>query len=108
MSSRVPGPLRLADIGALSVARCLLDWAKEHGYPSLVLSDQGAQFRSDLVQAFCELTGSKQSFTTAYHPQTDGEVERFNQTLLQLLRAFVEDDQRNWDEFCEYSGVCLQ
>lgn len=43
------------------------------------------------------LFGSKKQRTTAYHPQCDGQVEKFNSTLLNMLSKHVASDQRNWD-----------
>ena len=52
-----------------------------HGVPSQFLSDRGAAFLSQLMAQVCEVLGVKKVNTTAYHPQTDGLIERFNRTL---------------------------
>ena len=44
----------------------------------------------------------KQSFTSPYHPQTDGMVERFNRTLANMLSCYVRENQKNWDLFLPY------
>jgi hypothetical protein len=65
--------------------------------PKELLSDQGAQFVSDLWLELMKYAGIKKLSTTAYHPQTDGEVERFNHTLEVQLRAQVGRNHRDWD-----------
>ena len=47
----------------------------------------------------CKRLGIRNLFTTAYHPQTNGQVERFNRTILAALRRFTSEDQRHWDVF---------
>ncbi len=69
-----------------------------HGCPRQLLSDQGSNFLSHLVQACLDYMGVQKVNTTAWHPQTDGLVERWNRTILQCLRAYVSTDQRDWDE----------
>ena len=46
--------------------------------------------------------GVKQLKTTAYHPQCDGLVERFNRTMFDMLASYVSDDPSNWDEYLNY------
>jgi transposase InsO family protein len=46
----------------------------------------------------CRLLGVKKLFTTAYHPSTNGQVERFNQTVLKSVTNFVSEHQDDWDE----------
>ncbi|KAL1281540.1 hypothetical protein QQF64_000343 [Cirrhinus molitorella] len=50
----------------------------------------------------CQLLGVKQLWTTVYHPQTDCLVERFNQTLKQMLRWLAAEDRRDWDLMLPY------
>ncbi|CAC5402754.1 unnamed protein product [Mytilus coruscus] len=56
-----------------------------HGAPRQLLSDNGKNFRSNLVKEICKLMNTKKTYTTAYHPETDGLVERFNETLTAML-----------------------
>ena len=56
-----------------------------HGIPSQLLSDHGAAFLSYLMTEICKLLGMNKINTTAYHPQTNGLTERFNQTLTNML-----------------------
>lgn len=68
-----------------------------HGVPRELLSDRGASFLSKLVAEVCSLMGIKKLNTTAYHPQTDGLVERFNRTLLDMLLKTVKSGGQDWD-----------
>ena len=50
-----------------------------------------------LIKKTCQLLGIKKTRTTPYHPQSDGLVERFNRTLLNMLSTAVMDDEHSWD-----------
>lgn len=60
------------------------------GTPRIIHSDQGRQFESELFREVCRLFHIEKTRTTAYHPQSDGMVERFNRTLTSMLSAFVQ------------------
>lgn len=60
--------------------------------PEQLHSDQGRQFESQLIAEICKLLGIKKTHTTAYHPQSDGLVERFNRTLLGMLSTATRDN----------------
>jgi transposase InsO family protein len=70
----------------------------QHGLPETIKSDRGSVFTSAFWQSFMDLTGTHQKLSTAYHPQTDGQIERTNQTLEQYLRSYVNYYQNNWVE----------
>ena len=61
-------------------------------------SDQGRNFESRVFKAVCEFFDMDKTRTTGYHPESDGMVERYNHTLLSMLRMYAEDDQRKWDD----------
>ena len=69
-----------------------------YGIPQTVHSDQGRNFESTLLRQTLEAFGVNKSRTTAYHPQGDGMVERFNRSLLQLLRSYVHEES-DWERF---------
>jgi transposase InsO family protein len=69
-----------------------------YGATVILLTDNGTQFVSKLFQTVCRLSGVKQGFTTAYHPQTNGQCERFNRTILSAMSHYISDNQDNWDE----------
>ena len=69
-----------------------------YGLPEILHSDQGRNFESTLLQQTLDAFGVTKSRTTAYHPQGDGMVERFNRSLLQMLRAYV-CHEGDWEKF---------
>ena len=77
--------------------KIVADFVSRFGVPQSMHSDQGRNFESQLFQQVCELLGIYKTRTTAYHPQSNGMVERFNRTMAQILRALVEEEQAEWD-----------
>ena len=69
-----------------------------HGCPQEIVSDQVREFCNKLVDALKDLTGFKHKITSAYHPQSNGLDERFNQTLKYQLQKLVNEHQNDWDE----------
>eukprot|EP01129_Flabellula_baltica_P014316 TRINITY_DN681_c0_g5_i1.p1 TRINITY_DN681_c0_g5~~TRINITY_DN681_c0_g5_i1.p1 ORF type:complete len:1501 (+),score=216.30 TRINITY_DN681_c0_g5_i1:1184-5686(+) len=72
------------------------------GAPKKFLTDQGAQFSSDVVNAIFKALSVKHVRTTAYRPQADGQVERFNRTLKSMLKKYVSEDRDDWDAYIDY------
>jgi transposase InsO family protein len=98
--SKVTKTAPLRTITALSVARAFCDhWAYIYGPPASLLTDNSRQFTAKSFQAACAELGIKKVFTTAYHPQTNGQVERYNRTILPSLRGYVAARQDDWDEY---------
>ena len=69
-----------------------------HGVPKTIISDRGAQFVAQFWEQFQEALGTKLIRSSAYHPQTDGQTERVNQILEDMLRACVIHYDKNWDK----------
>ena len=98
-----PEVFAMQDQSALTIARLFVEEIVcRHGVPRELLSDRGAAFLSKLMLEVCRLMGTKKVNTTAYHPQTDGLVERFHRTLTDMLAKTVEKDGSNWDEKLPY------
>ncbi|KAF8656706.1 hypothetical protein AX16_002449, partial [Volvariella volvacea WC 439] len=72
---------------------------KLHGIPQKIVSDQGKQFESNFMRLLYSLLGIKPNYSTAWHPQTNGQAERLNQHVEQYLRLYVDYHQENWVEW---------
>src|SRR3954462_3008562 len=69
-----------------------------HGLPKSIISDRDAKFTSKFWKTLFQTLGTKLAMSTAFHPQTDGQTERANRTLEDMLRAFTNYQQDNWDQ----------
>jgi len=69
---------------------------KYHGLPTDIVSDGDSRFTSEVWKEFLRLSGIRPRMSTAFHPQTDGQTERLNQTIEAYLRAFVAKGQDDW------------
>ena len=69
---------------------------KLHGISRKILSDRGLQFASKFMEEFTKALGTKRQLSTAYHPQTDGQMERINQEIGTFLRHYVNYQQNDW------------
>jgi len=90
--TKVTRAVPLRDITALDGLSAFLDtWVASYGIPDLVLSDNRPQFAAVLWQGVLKTMGIDTNYATSYHPQTNGQVERFNKTLIKQLRHYVSD-----------------
>lgn len=89
-------PLR--SVKARYVANCLLRLFPRVGITCEVLTDHGTNFMSMLLQHVYQLLGVMGIKTTPYQPQTDELVERYNQTLKNMLHNFLSHTGDNWDQ----------
>ena len=84
---------------AITIATKLVDeFFFRFSPPERLHSDQGRNFESAVIAEVCKLLGVEKSRTTPYHPQSDGLVERFNRTLLDMLATAVGDHPFEWEQ----------
>ena len=82
---------------AQATARILWDnFICHYGFPETFISDQGRNFESDLIKELCKIAGVKKVHTTPYHPQGNGQCERFNSTLCNMLGTLSEEEKSDW------------
>jgi transposase InsO family protein len=98
--SKLIRTVHMRTITALGVAKAFCDaWVFSYGPPRYFLTDNGTQFNAKFFLSVCRELGIAKIFATAYHPQTNGQVERFNRTIINSLRGYVERRQTDWDEY---------
>lgn len=98
----------LTKFDAWRVANVFVDTVvKHHGFPKTLISDRDPVFLSEVWENLLRLSGTKLKFSTAYHPQTDGQTEVRNRGLEQYLRAFVSDRPTKWTNFLPWAELAL-
>jgi transposase InsO family protein len=85
---------------AKTTAKCLWENVIQHySFPVTLPSDQGRICLSKIIVELCKLANIKNSRTTPYHPQGNGQVERLNQTLLNMLGTLDEEKKPDWKSY---------
>jgi len=77
-----------------------------HSVPRQIISDRDAKFTSNFWKSLFEILQTKLKFSTANHPQTDGQTERMNRSIEEMLRACVNEGPHQWDKYiklCEFA-----
>ena len=82
---------------ALTTAKVLWgQFLRHYGFPQKILTDQGPCFESQLFQELMSMARIEKLRTTSYHPQTNGQCERFNSTLMNMLGTLTPDQKKDW------------
>ncbi|XP_037776259.1 uncharacterized protein LOC119573219 [Penaeus monodon] len=97
-TTRYPEAFPLKNISAKSICKNLVHMFTTFGIPQEVQSDRGSNFTSELFSKVLQELGIKQTLSTAYHPESQGALERWHQTLKSMLRKFCLENQKCWDE----------
>ena len=82
-------------------------WYREYGVPAVIISDRDPRFASHFWRAFFASLGTELRFSTAFHPQTDGQSERANRSLEEYLRHYVAARQDDWDDLLDLAEFAL-
>jgi transposase InsO family protein len=91
----VPLPSQTAELTASAAVN---EFFARFGCPFQVFTDQGRNFESKLFTSICELLQIHKARTTPYRPSANGQVERYNRSLMDTVRCYIDKAQNHWDE----------
>ena len=90
----------LQDMTAATVANAIIDeWILKFGTPDVIHTDQGSNFNSEIMHNFCRTFMIEKTRTTPYHPQGNGQVERFNRVIADTLSKYCAEKPQEWDVY---------
>ena len=90
-----------------TIARLLWGIFCEYGTPRILQSDNGTEFANQVMQSLTAIYGIDHRFSTAYHPNTNGLVERQNKEVSRSLKKYVEGSYASWDDWLPLVQVGL-
>ena len=92
----------LPDTTVLTTAKALIKAVYyRHGAPKCILSDRGTSFTALIFRSLCKDLGIRQKFSTAFHSQNAGQVERANGSFMSMVRHYVNEAHENWENVLE-------
>ena len=100
-------PLKVMDAEAVAQA-FFENYVVRFGVPFVIHTDQGRNFDSALFKSFCAMLQSIKTRTTPYRPCSNGQVERYNTLVLNFLRCYLGEKQREWDAYLPVLGMCVR
>lgn len=83
----------IPDKQGIHAAKCIKSLSNRFGVPNRIITDQGREFCNELNTGLCKMLNITHSVTAPYHPQANGKIERYNQTLSNTLRKCANDNQ---------------
>ena len=98
--SKFPVAYKLRSETAKSIQPYFLHYFSHFGIPQTLLTDQGTNFESILLSDMSKYFGVKKLRTTSYHPQTDGQTERMNRSLIEMLRHYAANGK--WVDYLDF------
>ena len=97
-STRFPEAIPLRSIKTNTILKALITFFTLFGLPKSIQSDQGTNFMAHAFQQVMNQLGIKQYKSSAYHPESQGALERFHQTLKTMIKMYCIENSRDWDE----------
>ena len=102
MSTRYPEAMPLRNTHAKTVVKELLKFFSKFGLPKEIQTDQGSNFTSHSFHQSLNEMGINHITSSAYHPQSQGALERYHQTLKSMLRKYCMENEKDWDQGIPY------
>lgn len=87
---------------AVEIAEKVIEYICQYGPPKILMSDQGNEFNNQIVKQILDAAYIEHRVTSSYRPQTNGTVERTNQTIIESLRKHVEKNQLLWAKWLNF------
>ncbi|XP_057704204.1 retrovirus-related Pol polyprotein from transposon 412 isoform X2 [Corythoichthys intestinalis] len=97
-STRFPEAIPLRSLKTRAIVKALVKFFSTFGLPKSIQSDQGSNFMSKVFAQVMSELNIKHHASSAYHPESQGALERFHQTLKSMLCKFCTESNREWDE----------
>ena len=97
-ATRFPEAIPLRSITAQAIVKALVKFFSIFGLPKIVQSDQGSNFMSRIFAQVMKQLHITHRCSSAYHPESQGAIERFHRTLKSMLRTYCLELDRDWDE----------
>lgn len=97
-STRYPEAIPLRRITTKTIIPVLLRIFTQFGLPKVIQSDQGSNFTANIFKQVMSTLGIKQHLSSAYHPESQGALERWHQTLKSMLTKYCLETEQQWDE----------
>ena len=101
-TTRYPIAIPLRNISAKAIVKTLLKIFTTFGIPKEIQSDRGSNFTSDLFAKILKELGIKQTLSSAYHPESQGALERWHQTFKSMLKKYCLESESEWDEGVDF------
>ena len=98
MSSRFPEAIPLRNIKSQNIIKALTKFFTTFGLPKVIQTDQGSNFTSTTFKQVIKTLGIEHITSTAYHPQSQGALERYHQTLKSMMKKYCIECEKQWDE----------
>ena len=93
----------LQDVTAATMANAIIDeWIMKFGAPDVIHTDQGSNLNSELLHDICRIFMIEKTRTAPYHPQGNGQVERFNRVIADTLSKYCAEKPQEWDVYMLY------
>lgn len=98
VATRYPEAIPIRSITAKAVVRALIKFFSTFGLPKIVQTDQGTNFLSGIFEQVLTSLSIAHRVSSAYHPESQGALERWHQTFKSVLRKYIMDSGREWDD----------